>query len=140
MKTFNLYFKISSFLAISCWMFLIFFPRLSFSHHYIILITVGLLCFSYGFLLVKKNHDNTIYPKGNFSTLEGVCDLFKNPKSVLIGWIHYLAFDLMVGLYIKNQALEVGIPHWLQIPCFVLTLLFGPLGLLLFFLIRMFYI
>jgi uncharacterized membrane protein YhdT len=140
MKTLNLYFKISTYLAISCWLFLIFFPKLSFTNNYVVLIIVALLCSLYGFLLFKKNHDDTVYPKGSFSTLEGICNLFKNPKGVLIGWIHYLAFDLMVGLYIKGQAMEIGIPHWIQIPCFLLTLLFGPLGLLLFFLIRMFYI
>ncbi len=138
MKTLNFYFKASSYLAMFCWTFIIFFPTLSFTYHFALLSSIGLLCFLYGFLLIfKSNHDETEYPKGNFSSLEGVCNLFKNSKSVLIGWIHYLAFDLMVGLYIKNQATQLGISHWLQIPCFILTFIFGPLGLLLFFIVKM---
>jgi Domain of unknown function (DUF4281) len=138
MKSLNFYFKASSYLAMSCWTFIIFFPTLSFTYHFALLSSIGLLCFLYGFLLIfKGNHDETQYPKGNFSSLEGVCNLFKNPKSVLIGWIHYLAFDLMVGLYIKNEATQLGISHWLQIPCFILTFIFGPLGLLLFFIVKM---
>jgi uncharacterized membrane protein YhdT len=140
MKELNFYFKASSYLAISCWLFLILFPNVSFTYNYVLLSSIALLCFLYGFLLFfKANHDKTEYPKGNFSSLEGVCNLFKNPKGVLIGWIHYLAFDLMVGLYIKTEATQLGIPHWLQIPCFILTLIFGPLGLLLFFLIKIIY-
>jgi hypothetical protein len=137
MKTLNLYFKVASYLAISCWLLLVFFPKFTLTNTYVILITVGLLCTLYGYLLfIKKNHDNTVYPKGNFSTLEGVINLFKNPRAVLVGWIHYLAFDLMVGLYIKFEATQLGMSHWLQIPCFIFTLFFGPLGLLLFFILK----
>lgn len=137
MKTLDLFFKSATYLAISSWLFLILFPSYSFSNQYIILVSVALLAGLYGYLLFfRKNHDATIYPKGSFSSLDGVCNLFKNPKGVLIGWIHYLAFDLMVGLYIKEEATSLRMPHWLQIPCFVLTLIFGPLGLLLFFILK----
>jgi hypothetical protein len=141
MKTLNLFFKASNYIAIACWIFLIFFPTLSITYHFVILIVVAMLCILYGYLLfIQKNYDDTIYPKGNFSTLEGVTNLFKNPKAVLAGWIHYLAFDLMVGLYIKSAATELGITHWLQIPCYILALLFGPLGLLMFFILKLFYV
>lgn len=137
MKELNLYFKTSTYLAISCWLFLILFPKLSFTNQYVILISVGLLSALYVYLLfIKKNYDDTIYPKGSFSNLEGICNLFQNPRGVLVGWIHYLAFDLMIGLYIKSQASEIEMSHWFQIPCFILTLLFGPLGLLLFFILK----
>jgi hypothetical protein len=53
------------------------------------------------------------------------------------GWVHYLAFDLMTGLFIKRNALKHGISHWLLIPCLFLTFMFGPIGLLLYFLIRL---
>jgi Domain of unknown function (DUF4281) len=137
MKTLEIYFKSATLLAVSCWLLLILFPSFSYSNQYVILVAVALLAVSYGYLLFfRKNHDATIYPKGNFSTLQGVSNLFLNPKGVLIGWIHYLAFDLMVGLYIKQEATTLGMSHWLQIPCFILTLVFGPLGLLLFFILR----
>ena len=137
MKILNLFFKSATYLAVSCWMLLIVFPGFTYSNQYIILIIVASLATLYGYLLFfRKNHDDTIYSKGNFSTLQGVSNLFLNPKVVLIGWIHYLAFDLMVGLYIKQEATTLGMSHWLQIPCFILTLVFGPLGLLLFFILR----
>ncbi len=138
MKTLNIYFKTSTVFAFIAWSLLIFFPNSHFTNEVVILIIVSLLSILYGYLLIfQKNHDDTIYPKGSFSSLDGVVDLFKNPKGVLIGWIHYLAFDLMVGLYIQKEATSIGMSHWLQIPCFLLTFIFGPLGFLLFIILKL---
>ena len=35
--------------------------------------------------------------EGGFSSLPDVALLFSNPWLLLAGWIHYLAFDLLVG-------------------------------------------
>ena len=62
--------------------------------------------------------------------------LFTNPALVTAGWVHYLAFDLMTGIWIKRNSLKYGIPHLLVIPCLLLTFMLGPVGLLLYLLIR----
>jgi len=56
---------------------------------------------------------------------------------LVAGWIHYLAFDLFVGLWIATEADKAGISRWLQAPILVATFMFGPIGLLLFFATRM---
>lgn len=66
---------------------------------------------------------------GSFSTLEGVMELFETPALALVGWIHYLCFDLFVGRWIMNDAPEGG---YRLLPVLVLTLMFGPLGLLVY--------
>ncbi|MNG35006.1 hypothetical protein D3C84_1216460 [compost metagenome] len=53
--------------------------------------------------------------------------------------MHILAFDLMVGLYIRHEGALAGISHWALLPCYLLTLMFGPLGLLAFLLLRLVY-
>jgi len=58
--------------------------------------------------------------------------------SFTAGWIHYLAFDLMVGLFIVTDAARLGIAHWWLLPALFLTLMFGPAGLLLYFATRYF--
>jgi len=73
---------------------------------------------------------------GNFQTLAGVGALFDNPWLLLAGWVHYLAFDLFIGAWQVRDARVYGISHLLVIPCLILTFLFGPVGLLLYFLIR----
>jgi hypothetical protein len=73
---------------------------------------------------------------GGFSTLAGVGMLFSNPWLLLAGWVHYLAFDLLVGSWELQDAQEHGISHLLVLPCLALTFLFGPAGWLLYTILR----
>jgi hypothetical protein len=70
--------------------------------------------------------------EGGFSTLDGVASLFTNPWMLLAGWVHYLAFDLLIGTWEARDARERGIPHLLVVPCLFLTFMFGPAGWLLY--------
>ena len=54
---------------------------------------------------------------GGFSTLGGVATLFSNPWALLAGWVHYLAFDLLIGTWEVRDARERGVPHLLVVPC-----------------------
>lgn len=72
----------------------------------------------------------------DFSSLEGVTRAFAQPEGVLLGWVHYLAFDLWVGAWATEDGGRRGLPHWALLPCLVLTLMAGPLGLLLYLAIR----
>jgi hypothetical protein len=76
-------------------------------------------------------------PGGSFSTLAGVATLFSNPWVLLAGWIHYLAFDLLIGTWETRDARERGVPHLLLVPCLVLTFLLGPAGWLLYMVVRL---
>jgi hypothetical protein len=73
---------------------------------------------------------------GDFFTLAGVTTLFAAPGNVMLGWTHYLAFDLFIGSWEVKDSAKRGIPHWLVIPCLGLTFMFGPVGLLSYFVIR----
>ena len=55
---------------------------------------------------------------------------------LVAGWVHYLAFDLFVGSWEVRDARESGVPHVFVVPALALTFLFGPAGLLLYFLTR----
>jgi hypothetical protein len=67
---------------------------------------------------------------GGFGSLADVDRLFRDPYLLLAGWIHYLAFDLFVGVWEVRDAGGRGVPHLALVPCLVLTFLFGPIGLL----------
>jgi hypothetical protein len=73
---------------------------------------------------------------GGFSTLDAVSALFNNRWLLLAGWLHYLAFDLLVGAWEMRDAREHGIPHAAVLPCLALTFLFGPAGWLLYYGVR----
>lgn len=72
----------------------------------------------------------------NFSSLEGVMTLFRNPDLVDAAWVHIMAFDLFVAVWIKKNALSLGIPHGWIIPSLILSCLLGPLGYLLYLFTR----
>jgi hypothetical protein len=79
--------------------------------------------------------------KGNlhladFGSLAGVEKLFTNHWVVVAGWVHYCAFDLWTGAWEVRDAGKLGVPHLLVIPCLGLTFLFGPVGLLAYFILR----
>lgn len=68
----------------------------------------------------------------NMSSISGVTALFSHPVGVITGWTHYLVFDLFVGSWIARDAARRNVSHWFVVPCLILTLVFGPLGLLLY--------
>lgn len=74
---------------------------------------------------------------GDFSSLGGVMLLFTSPVAVLAGWVHYLAFDLFVGAWEVRDARRRGIAHLFVVPCLVLTLMLGPLGLMAYLVLRL---
>ena len=74
--------------------------------------------------------------EGGFDTLANVMLLFEDPGLALAGWVHFLAFDLLVGGAIVRDARAQGINHFLIIPALVLTFLFGPAGLVVYLVIR----
>jgi hypothetical protein len=72
----------------------------------------------------------------DFTTLAGVQQLLSSPGGATVGWIHYLAFDLFVGLWVARNADKYGFARWLQIPILLFVLMLGPLGLVLYLLLR----
>jgi hypothetical protein len=73
---------------------------------------------------------------GNFGSLQGVAQLFQNPFALTAGWIHYLAFDMFIGAWEVTDSQKHGVSHFLVIPCLFLTFMFGPIGLILYFIVR----
>jgi hypothetical protein len=74
--------------------------------------------------------------EGSFGSLAGVAALFRNPWALLAGWVHYLCFDLFTGAWEVRDAQRQGVPHWALVPALLLTFLFGPVGLLVYFGVR----
>lgn len=77
---------------------------------------------------------------GGFDSLANVKQLFSTDEAVLAGWIHYVVFDLFVGMWICHDADKRGINRWVLLPCLLLTFMLGPTGLLLYIIIRMIYL
>ena len=126
-------FEICNIIAMIGWIILVVLPMWQASDKFIIGIIVALFAIIYTYYIVTNL---SAIDMKSFGSLAGVTALFTNPLAVLLGWVHYLAFDLMVGIWIKKNSLKYGISHWLIIPCLLLTFMFGPIGLLIYLLIR----
>lgn len=72
----------------------------------------------------------------DFGSLAGVMALFDSEWGTLAGWTHYLCFDLFVARWIMNDAPAGG---YRLAPVLFLTLMAGPVGLLLYSLARGFF-
>jgi ABA DEFICIENT 4-like len=126
-------FQLCSMLALAGWVILIFIPFWRASDKFITGIIITLFCIVYAWLIFSNFRLADIQ---KFNSLQGVMELFTNPFVVTAGWIHYLAFDLMTGLFISQNAKMHNISHWLIVLCLFLTFMLGPIGLLLYFIIR----
>ena len=67
----------------------------------------------------------------DFGSLESVMALFTKENAVLAGWVHYLAFDLLIGMWMVQKNREFGMHQLLMVPCLFFTFMACPLGFLL---------
>ena len=74
--------------------------------------------------------------EGGFDSLANVMRLFDNPGMVLAGWLHFLAFDLLIGVWIWQDAERKKIRWIAALPALFFTFLFGPAGFLIYLGIR----
>ncbi len=128
-------FSIANASVLPGWFLLVFLPRFRMGRDVIagmvIPLLLGLLYFG---ILVAKFGEGA--EGGSFGSLEGVSILFQSEWSLLVGWIHYLAFDLFIGAWEVRDSQRVGVPHLLVIPCLLMTFMLGPAGLAVYLLIR----
>lgn len=72
-----------------------------------------------------------------FSELGNIKTLFQNDQLLVAGWFHYLAFDLFIGIYIVKEAIQLNWKRWQYSICLPFTFMFGPIGLLIFYFIKL---
>ncbi len=121
-------------LAMLSWIILIFFTFWKNRGNYLLSVVIILFALVYSWLIFSNS---TIESFRSFNTLDGVSRLFSNKFLLLAGWIHYLAFDLLTGIYIVTNARKNNISYWLIVPALFFTFMLGPFGLLLYFLLRL---
>ncbi len=75
--------------------------------------------------------------EGHLLSVEGLRNLFRHPAMVLTGWLNYLSFSLLIGIWQVHDASASRLPHWLVIPTLLFTLLGGPIGALAYSFLRL---
>lgn len=125
-------FDIANLIALLGWIALAFAP-LARDRLVLVARVIGVaLALTYTGLLIGSIVGGGMSEGGGFTSLAGVTALFARPEAVLVGWVHYLAFDLWVGAWAIEDAGKRGVPHWAMVPVLFLTLMAGPIGLLVY--------
>jgi hypothetical protein len=126
-------FSFANMTAMIGWILLTFLPKWRFTIMFVISGLIPLLLAGLYLTLIVAYYDQA---EGSFGTLDGVMQLFTNRYAVLTGWVHYLAFDLFVGSWEVRDSQKHNINHFIVIPCLLMTFMLGPVGLLLYCIVR----
>lgn len=96
---------------------------------------IGLpLLFGVLYLLLMGPH--VPFDEGGFGSLAEVRALFAHDERLLAGWLHFLVFDYFVGGWIARDQRSAPVNAFLIVPCLLLCFLAGPVGLMLYLLLR----
>ena len=124
------------------WLLLIFFPHSHLCKYFVTSIfPIFLLSSTYIFVLYKS-YLNSYDFMGNFNLYLGISDisyLFSDKNFLMMFWIHFIAINLFIGGWIVKDSQKLSINKFVLIIPLVVTYLIGPLGLFLYWLIRIFY-
>jgi hypothetical protein len=142
--TWTALFGLTNAIALLGWAVLLLAPRRPLANSFVLFVGVGLLCLLYtvmlGLLLAKAVDPGALpgaqpFDPGDYS-IGGLRRLFMSDAGIVVGWTHYLAFDLFTGLWIARDADRKGTSRLVQTPILLLTLLAGPIGLLIWLILR----
>tara|TARA_B100002019_G_scaffold246293_1_gene224080 strand:+ start:529 stop:999 length:471 start_codon:yes stop_codon:yes gene_type:complete len=127
--------------VIPFWLLLIFFPNNSTTNFFAQSIIVPLLlAIAYAYLAYNLYLEENIF--GGFELykgLDGLYSMFSNEILLLIFWLHFLAISLFAGAWMVRDARRYFIPKVVTIPSLVLTYFSGPVGIVIYWFLRIFF-
>ena len=115
------------------WILLLFFPTWKYTFSAVTNGVIIVLAILYS-TLIGMGIGN--FNPESFSTLQNVKALFQDDMAVAAGWLHYLAFDLLAGVYIVKNSQKLGIKRWMYTLALPFTFMFGPFGFLIYFIFK----
>ena len=124
------------------WFILIFFPQTHLSKYFVTSIFPILILSGTYVFIIYKSFLNSYDFIGNFNlylNLNSLSELFKDQTFLLMFWVHFISINLFTGGWIVKDSQRLSINKILLIIPLIVTYLIGPLGLLLYWLIRMFH-
>jgi len=130
--SYDLLFSLINFSVLPAWMLLILAPKWSVTdklvHSMFYPLLLGAVYIG-GMVMAVMGHGAE---GGGFTTIEGVRILFSADVGMVVGWTHYLVFDLFIGAWEARDARRRGFKHLMLVPCLLLTFMLGPVGLVLY--------
>ena len=124
------------------WFILIVFPQSHLSRIFVTSIFPFFLLGGVYIFILYKSYLIGYDFDGNFTLYLGLNELsrlFEDHLYMMIFWTHFIAINLFIGGWIVKDAQKFSINKVLLALPLILTYLIGPLGLFLYWIIRIFY-
>ena len=128
--------------VIPFWLILIFFPQSNLSRYFITSIFPFVVLAGTYIFVLYKSYLNSYDFNNNFSlylSLENLSDLFSDKSYLMLFWIHFISINLFVGGWIVKDSSKFSINKILVSIPLIITYFIGPIGLLFYWLLRIFY-
>ncbi len=124
------------------WIILIFFPQSQLCRYFVTSIfPIFILSGAYIFMLYKS-YLNSYDFNSNFDLyfgIENISELFSDKTFMIMFWIHFISINIFAGGWIVKDSQKFSINKIILIIPLIVTYLIGPLGLFVYWLIRIFY-
>ncbi|MBD1135836.1 DUF4281 domain-containing protein [Pelagibacterales bacterium SAG-MED47] len=124
------------------WFILIFFPRSNLTKYFVTTIfPILILSATYIFILYKSYLNSYDFEKnfGLYLGINNLSELFSDNYYLMTFWIHFISINLFTGGWIVKDSQKFSINKFLITVPLIITYLIGPVGLLVYWLIRIFY-
>ena len=134
-------FLISNWGVIPFWLLLLFSPNSTFTRVFVHSIIIPLLLgAAYIFIAYQIYLNNNIFDGfGLYLGIENLYAIFSDENFLLIFWLHFLSISLFVGAWIARDSTRYSIPKSLAAIPLLVTYFTGPLGILIYWIIRVFF-
>ena len=127
--------------VIPFWLLLIIVPYNGLTNFFVqSVIPTLLLAIGYVYLSYNLYLENNIFDSFElYNGLDGLYSMFANETLLLLFWLHFLAISLFAGAWIVRDSRRYLIPRIIVIPSLIFTYFTGPVGLLIYWFIRIFF-
>ena len=124
------------------WLILIFFPSSNINKFFVTsILPILLLSGAYIFALYKSylNSYDFISNFELYLSMSNLSNLFSNNLFLILFWIHFVSINLFIGGWMVRDSQKLYINKILVAFPLIITYLIGPLGVFIYWLIRIFY-
>ncbi len=124
------------------WLILIFFPQSNLSKYFVTSIFPFFVLGGAYIFVIYKSYLSSYDFSNNFSLYLGIdnlSDLFEDKFYLMMFWIHFISINLFTGGWIVKDSQRFFINKILIAVPLTITYLIGPIGLFVYWLVRIFY-
>ena len=124
------------------WLLLIFFPNSNISKYFVTSICPVFIHTGTYIFILYKSYLNSYDFINNFTlylSIEHLSNLFTDKSYLMIFWIHFTSINLFTGGWIVKDSQKFFINRVLLAIPLIITYLVGPIGLFIYWIIRIFY-